>query len=153
MFVPCSQDSLSSVWERGGILKRSAPHPSPPFRLLLVSLLAPKNLWNRRRTSNFSHMVEFMKRSSCLNQASHWMASDNIKDLLHKYKPTLTLWSAFENNLIIPKTRLSTHSDRAFSAFATKLWNSLPFELKNANSYDNFKAALKTLLCRAAYRT
>ena len=30
-----------------------------------------------------------------------------IKELLHKYKPTRALRSASENNLVIPKTRLS----------------------------------------------
>lgn len=76
---------------------------------------------------------------------------DHIKDLLYKEKPIQSLRSAFGNNLIIPKTRLSASGDKAFSAIAPKLMNSLPLELKNANSYDNFKAALKTFLFHKAY--
>lgn len=76
---------------------------------------------------------------------------DYIKDLLYKEKPIQSLRSAFGNNLIIPKTWLSASGAKAFSAIAPKLTNSLPLELKNANSYDNFKAALKTFLFHKAY--
>ena len=78
---------------------------------------------------------------------------DYIKDLLYKDKPTQSLRSVFGNNQIISKTRLSVSGDKAFSAITPKLRNSncLPLELKNANSYVNFKAALKTFLFRKAY--
>ena len=54
--------------------------------------------------------------------------------------------------LIIQKTRLSTYGDRVFNAVEPKLWCSLPLELKNANSYHNFKAALRTFIFRKACR-
>jgi hypothetical protein len=67
------------------------------------------------------------------------IAPDYLKDLLHKYKPARSLRSASQNNLVIPKTKLSTYGDRAFAAIAPKLWNILPNDLKSANSIELFK--------------
>ncbi|KAJ8381298.1 hypothetical protein SKAU_G00020760 [Synaphobranchus kaupii] len=53
--------------------------------------------------------------------------------------------------LSIPHTSLRTFGDRAFSAAAPTLWNSLPAEIRNAASLDIFKKALKTYLLTMAY--
>ena len=46
---------------------------------------------------------------------------------------------------------LPTLGDRAFTATAARLWNSLLIEFREEQSLDNFKKELKTHLCRIAY--
>ena len=53
--------------------------------------------------------------------------------------------------LSVPKTRLKTVGDKAFCAYAPKLWNSLPHEIKVSNNVKDFKVKLKTYLFRQAY--
>ena len=50
-----------------------------------------------------------------------------------------------------PTGRPTTHGDRAFSVYAPKLWNSLPFELRLSSSFELFKKDLKTRLFRQAF--
>jgi len=57
----------------------------------------------------------------------------------------LRLWSANLNRLTVP--RLSTYGCRAFITLAhPTLWNSLPDELRNSDSFDGFERFLKTVL-------
>ena len=49
-----------------------------------------------------------------------------------------------QNFLAVPRTRLKTYGDRAFSAAAPRLWNQLPPELKSVTSVDQFRSQLKT---------
>ncbi len=42
--------------------------------------------------------------------------------------------------LVIPKTRLRSGGDRAFSSYDLKLWNSLPADIREANSLSIFKS-------------
>jgi len=52
----------------------------------------------------------------------------------------LRLRSANLNRLIVPRCRLSTYDCRAFyHAGPTYVWNSLPDELRNSDSFDSFK--------------
>ena len=55
--------------------------------------------------------------------------------------------------LLTPLTirTLPTLGDRAFTATAARLWNSLLIEFREEQSLDNFKKELKTHLCRIAY--
>ncbi len=53
--------------------------------------------------------------------------------------------------LDIPRTRLVTYGDRAFSTIGPRLWNTLPLKLKNAQSVNSFKTNLKTHLFNLAY--
>ena len=48
--------------------------------------------------------------------------------------------------LQVPNTRLKTYGDRAFSAVAPRLWNSLPIHVRNLNDIETFKSKLKTHL-------
>ena len=52
----------------------------------------------------------------------------------------------FKNLLQIPLTNLKRFGDRAFCAYAPRLWNELPDNIKAADSVQNFKKQLKTLL-------
>ena len=52
--------------------------------------------------------------------------------------------------LAVPRSRLRTSGDRAFSAVAPRLWNQLPHELRGATSVDKFRTHLKTYLFKLA---
>ena len=53
--------------------------------------------------------------------------------------------------LQIPLTNLKRFGDRAFCAYAPRLWNELPDNIKAADSVQNFKKQLKTLLFRKEF--
>ena len=52
----------------------------------------------------------------------------------------------------IPRSHSVRMGDRAFSTHAPKLWNSLPFHIRNASSVDSFKKSLKTYFFSSRYR-
>ena len=62
-----------------------------------------------------------------------------------KQANTRTLRSNTKNSSQIPHTNLKRFGDRAFCAYATRLWNDLPDHIKAADSVQNFKTQLKTL--------
>ena len=67
--------------------------------------------------------------------------------LLVKQANARTLGSNTKNSLQIPHTNLKRFGDRAFCAYAPpRLWNELPDNFKAADSVQNFKKQLKTLL-------
>jgi len=55
------------------------------------------------------------------------------------------LRSANLNRLTVPRCRLSTYGCRAFQYAGPTVWNSLPDELRNSDSFDSFKWFLKTI--------
>ena len=66
-------------------------------------------------------------------------------------KENIGLRSDNQNLLKIPKSRLKSYGDRAFSVAGPILWNDLPENLRLCTSLDNFKHLLKTHLFRQAY--
>ncbi len=72
-----------------------------------------------------------------------------LKELL-KYK-VKTHDGRVKNTLFVPKTKLVTCGDRAFSSVAPMLWNSLPNNLRNIDKVSTFKNKLKTFLFKEAY--
>jgi len=44
-----------------------------------------------------------------------------------------------DNSSIVPRYRLSTYGCRAFDYACPTVWNSLPDELGNSDSFDSFK--------------
>jgi len=56
------------------------------------------------------------------------------------------LRSAYQNRLIVPRCRLSTYGCQAFYYAGPTVWNSLPDELRNSDSFDSFARFLKTIL-------
>ena len=48
-------------------------------------------------------------------------------------------------------TNLKKSGDRAFCAYAPRLWNELPDNIKAADSVQNFQKQLKTLLFRKGF--
>ena len=83
----------------------------------------------------------------CLNG----LAPTYLSDLLHYHNSPRLLRSSFQNLLAVPKSRLKTYGDRAFSVVAPRLWNKLPLELRSVTSVDQFKTQLKTYLFKLAY--
>ena len=73
------------------------------------------------------------------------MAPVYISDLLTKFIPPRNLRSANKSLLQMP-VKVKTYGQRSFSYAAPHLWNSLPEEIKNSNTIDSFKSALKTFI-------
>ena len=74
-----------------------------------------------------------------------------LRELLVKQANTRTLRSNTKNLLQIPLTNLKRFGDRAFCAYAPRLWNELPDNIKAADSVQNFRKQLKTLLFRKEF--
>ena len=71
-----------------------------------------------------------------------------INELLYHYTPCRSVRSNDSNFLAIPKTTTITYGDRSFTAIAPKLWNQLPLAIRQSDSVDSFKRAMKTYLFR-----
>ena len=69
-----------------------------------------------------------------------------ISDLLETYKPTRSLRSSSRNLLAIPRSKLKSYGDRAFSVCAPKLWNDIPEIIKCSAHLNTFKRNLITYL-------
>ena len=80
----------------------------------------------------------------------HGIAPVYLIDLLEK-RPSRGLRSDNTMTLVVPKSKLVTYGDRAFSVAAPKLWNSLPVDIRLCDNVAKFKRALKTHLFRKAY--
>ena len=84
-------------------------------------------------------------------KALNCLAPVYITDMLRLKENSRPLRSSDKMLLDVPKTRLKTVGDRAFSAYAPKVWNMLPLHIKSSQSVDTFKADLKTHLFRKVY--
>ena len=84
-------------------------------------------------------------------KALHDEGPQYLKDLLKWHTPSRVLRSSNEHLLVIPKTKLKSFGDRAFSVAAPRLWNSLPLTLRRSASTDAFKRNLKTFLFKEVY--
>ena len=74
-----------------------------------------------------------------------------ITDMITPYQPARVLRSAGKDLLVEPKYNLATYGYRAFTNHAPRLWNSLPHDLRQNKSVNNFRKDLKTVLFRRAY--
>ncbi len=129
-------------------------------RLQLVHNAAARVVVKKRK---FDHISEDLKDMHWLPIKSRikfkillltWKALNGqaptyLKELL-KYKVN-THDGRVKNTLFVPKTKLVTCGDRAFSTVAPILWNSLPNSLRNIDKVNTFKKKLKTLLFKEAY--
>ena len=61
------------------------------------------------------------------------------------------LRSASTSTLVIPSTRRTTLSDRAFPVTAAQAWNALPSSVRSAPSLLQFRRDLKTALFQSSY--
>ena len=74
-----------------------------------------------------------------------------LRELLVKQANTRTLRSNTKNLLQIPLTNLKRFGERAFCAYAPRLWNEPPDNIKAADIVQNFKKQLKTMLFRKEF--
>ena len=96
--------------------------------------------------------VEFKTLVHCY-RALHGLAPVYINELISRREQPRSLRSSARCLLAVPRTRLKTFGDRAFSAAAPALWNCLPEELKSIDNLDRFKRCLKTHLFSIAYNS
>ncbi len=81
----------------------------------------------------------------------HGLAPEYISCLLQQHCVTRPLRSSQSLLLHVPRSRLKTKGDRAFSVAAPHLWNSLQLHIRSCDSLDCFKSMLKTHLYSVAY--
>ena len=72
------------------------------------------------------------------------MAPLYITELLSYRTSSRSLRSTDQKLLAVPKSRVKTYGDRAFSVAAPKLWNELPLDLRSLDTINLFKKHLKT---------
>ena len=77
------------------------------------------------------------------------------KKIIHPYVPARTLRtlrSSSSSLLQMPSARTITYGERAFSIRVSRLWNSLPLNIKQAGSVDHFKGTLNTISVQTGIR-
>ena len=80
-------------------------------------------------------------------RALHGLAPAYFEELLELYSPVRTLRSSADKwQLAVPGTRSPRYGDRAFSACASRVWNSIPLDIRNCGTLSTFKRRLKTYL-------
>ena len=84
-------------------------------------------------------------------KALHGQALIYLSDLLQPHTSGRALRSTMRDSLWVPCTKLRTYGDRAFSAMAPRLWNSLPLGLWQTSSTTGFRKQLKTHLFGLAF--
>ena len=79
------------------------------------------------------------------------LSPEYLSGLLNTPKHICNLRSQSQHLLSVPKSRIVTYGDRAFSVCAPKLWTELPFQLRMSSNLHAFKSGLKTILFKMAY--
>ena len=75
-----------------------------------------------------------------------------FSELLSIYTPSRSLRSSQDHfTLVVPRVRTVTYGERAFSSAAPRHWNDLPYDLRQQQSTQAFKRALKTHLFNKYY--
>ena len=75
----------------------------------------------------------------------------HLRSQLVDYTPVRLLRSLDKHLLVVSRTKLACASC-AFSVAAPQLWNSLPFEVRDAETLTTFSKRLKAHLYRLAYK-
>ena len=86
------------------------------------------------------HFMILLLVFKCLNG----LAPIYLSELLCYSNSPRLLRSSSKNFLAVPRSRLKTYGDRAFSIVAPKLWNHWPPENRGVSSVDQFRTHLKT---------
>ena len=85
-------------------------------------------------------------------KALHGQGPEYLNELLIPYKPSRSLRSASNNKLIVPRCHYADTEKRAFGVCAPRMWNDLPRSVREKESLETFKSALKTHLFRIAFQ-
>ena len=84
-------------------------------------------------------------------KALHGMSPEYISVLISERENGIDLRTGNSKVLNVPKSKLKSMGDKAFSVVAPKTWNQLPKKLRMKNSLQSFKAELKSLYLAEAY--
>ncbi len=84
-------------------------------------------------------------------KALNGQAPSYLTDHLTPLSSSRSLRSSDRAFLAVPRSRLKTKGDRAFSIAAPRLWNQLPLDIRLAPSITTFKTKLKTYLYSQAF--
>ena len=84
-------------------------------------------------------------------QSLRGLAPAYVTELLIRYQPTRALRSADAHLLEVPRCRLRTQGEKAFSSAAPRLWNNLPLAMRATDCLSSFKKQLKTFLFKIAF--
>ena len=80
----------------------------------------------------------------------HNQAPSYLMEMICPYQPTRALRSS--SHLLLEARKTSKkYGERAFSVCGPKLWNSLPLHIRQKETVETFKVALKTYLFRRVY--
>ena len=71
------------------------------------------------------------------------LAPAYISDIVQKHQPTRSLRSTQKSLLVVPVLRTATYGERCFSRHAAILWNDLPENIKQLNTFSCFKRHLE----------
>ena len=74
-----------------------------------------------------------------------------IAEILSPHSTSRSTRSSTKQLLSVPRTRLKTKGDRAFSVAGPNLWNPLPPHIKSSTTLASFKSNLKTYLFTLAF--
>ena len=128
-----SCEECGKSFQRKDSLKRHCstkhpPQPQPPLKRVRVNFQDE----GENVPSDLLHQVE----DSCREcYAENWRAYIRTCQQLQGNGLLLNYWSA---------KSLATLGDRSFQCAAPKLWNCLPFEIRNYLTLSSFKKSLKT---------
>ncbi len=84
-------------------------------------------------------------------RALHGLAPAYVSTLITPYEPRRALRSTGSALLCVPRHNLERYGRRSFSCAGPVLWNSLPEDMRLADSLNSFKSHLKTHYFKLAY--
>ena len=131
-------------------------------RLLSVLNAAARLIYRRRKRGSFDHVTSLLQELHWLKlseQVAYKLAVTFYR-CLHGLAPSYLaqsvrrvaeldrrrLRSSSSDDVIIPTTRLVTVGDRTFTAAGSRFWNSLPPDIRSAQTLLVFRNRLKTYL-------
>ena len=87
------------------------------------------------------------KSATIVFKCLHNLAPQYLADLIHLKPNPRSLRSSNDTTILaIEKNKSKSYGDRTFEFFGTKLWNSLPRQLREKDTLQSFKTSLKTFL-------
>ena len=85
-------------------------------------------------------------------QCLHNLAPPYLSELIVPYQPSRSLRSSDSHLLTVPKTKKKSYGDRAFKNAAPKLWNTMPLDIRQCESFYSFKSKLKQYLYKESFK-
>ena len=154
--MPSFQADLTTVMLFTGLPKGTTE------RLQLIQNSAARLLTRTRRREHISPVLAALhwlpvtfrvdfKVLLLVYKALHGLGPSYIANSLRNYQPPRTLRSSAAGLLEVPHSSKKKIGDAAFVTYAPKLWNTLPLDIREADSLNIFKGKLKTHLFTRAF--